>query len=84
MAEAVAAAGFLALASVFDVSDRGSVEAGMAAAAAALGPIDILVNNAGKGGQHGIGQAQSGRAAQNSGRVHWRSTSEGPCIARGP
>ena len=70
MAEAVAAAGFVALASLFDVSDRGPVEAGRAAAAAALGSIDILVNNVGKGGQHGIGQAQF----RSSGPEQW----EGP------
>jgi 3-oxoacyl-[acyl-carrier protein] reductase len=70
MAEALAAAGVRALGAPFDVSDRGSVEAGVAAAAAALGPIDILVNNAGKGGQHGIGQAQF----RSSGPEDW----EGP------
>lgn len=41
MAEALAAAGVRALAAPFDVSDRGSVEAGVAAAAAALGLMEV-------------------------------------------
>ena len=46
-AEAVAAQGGRALAVEVDVTDTGSVAAGLAGAADALGPVDIVVNNAG-------------------------------------
>lgn len=43
----IEAAGGRAFCVAIDVTDRASVEAGFAAAEAALGPIDVLVNNAG-------------------------------------
>ena len=46
-AEAVAAQGGRALAVEVDVTDTGSVAAGLAGAADALGPVDIVVNSAG-------------------------------------
>jgi 3-oxoacyl-[acyl-carrier protein] reductase len=45
--EGLREAGAAAVAAVFDVTDGEAVEAGVAAAAGALGPVDILVNNAG-------------------------------------
>jgi len=46
-AAAVAAQGGRALAVEVDVTDTGSVAAGLAGAADALGPVDVVVNNAG-------------------------------------
>jgi NAD(P)-dependent dehydrogenase (short-subunit alcohol dehydrogenase family) len=43
----LAGAGARAVAVPMDVTDERSVEAGIAVAAAALGPIDVLINNAG-------------------------------------
>ena len=49
--------GGTAVAAAFDVSDYAAVEAGVAAAEAALGgPVDILVNNAGVPPGMGVGQ----------------------------
>jgi NAD(P)-dependent dehydrogenase (short-subunit alcohol dehydrogenase family) len=54
VAEAIREQGGRAVAVGFDVTDYGSVVAGVAEADAALGPVDILVNNAGNGGAHGM------------------------------
>ncbi len=69
-AELIRALGATVFVAPFDVSDRPSVEAGMATVAQQAGPIDILVNNAGKGGQHGIGRTPF----RDSGPADW----EGP------
>jgi len=50
IATEIAALGVPSMAAPFDVTDYPSVCAGVAAVAAALGPIDILVNNAGNAG----------------------------------
>ncbi|MEZ4217546.1 MAG: SDR family NAD(P)-dependent oxidoreductase [Myxococcota bacterium] len=47
VAERIVAAGGEATPAPFDVGDYAAVEAGIAAAESALGPLDILVNNAG-------------------------------------
>jgi 2-hydroxycyclohexanecarboxyl-CoA dehydrogenase len=47
VADAIVAAGGMALAVEADVADRGQVEAAVAAVRHALGPITVLVNNAG-------------------------------------
>jgi len=47
VAAELTAAGARAAAVAFDVTDPAGVQAGVAAAAAELGPVDILVNNAG-------------------------------------
>ena len=51
---AIVAEGGSAEAVAFDVTDRAAVDAGVASAVAALGPIDILVNNAGNAGAPGM------------------------------
>jgi NAD(P)-dependent dehydrogenase (short-subunit alcohol dehydrogenase family) len=53
VAAAIVASGGRASAVAFDVTDRAAVDAGVATAVAALGPIDILVNNAGNAGAPG-------------------------------
>jgi NAD(P)-dependent dehydrogenase (short-subunit alcohol dehydrogenase family) len=52
-AAAIAAEGGRALPIVADVTDREAIEAGVADAERALGPISILVNNAGLAGPYG-------------------------------
>lgn len=47
VAEAIAAAGGRALALACDITERASVDAALASAEAALGPVAVLVNNAG-------------------------------------
>jgi NAD(P)-dependent dehydrogenase (short-subunit alcohol dehydrogenase family) len=50
----IAADGGKALPFAFDVTDYGSVSAGIAGVVESLGPVDILVNNAGNGGAEGM------------------------------
>ncbi|WP_298281026.1 SDR family oxidoreductase [Acidocella sp.] len=47
VAEDIAAAGGVARAFGADITDRGAVDAALAAVEAGLGPVDVLVNNAG-------------------------------------
>ena len=47
VADAIQAAGGKAIAVACDITDRASVDAGVARTVAELGPIDVLVNNAG-------------------------------------
>lgn len=53
--EAVRRAGAKAEPAVFDVSDRGTVQAQVGRIAAEVGPVEILVNNAGIPPDHGSG-----------------------------
>ncbi len=50
VAREIVAAGRRAIAAPFDVTDRATVESGVAAVVASLGPVDVLVNNAGNAG----------------------------------
>ncbi|GMU78872.1 MAG: glucose 1-dehydrogenase [Acidimicrobiia bacterium] len=52
--DAIAGGGGRAQAVAFDVTDRASVDAGVADATRGLGPVDILVNNAGNAGAQGM------------------------------
>lgn len=47
IAESISASGGKAVPAAFDVGDYAAVEAGIAAAESAIGPLDVLVNNAG-------------------------------------
>jgi NAD(P)-dependent dehydrogenase (short-subunit alcohol dehydrogenase family) len=58
LAQALADAGGRAHAVAMDVTDVGSVRAGVAAAEAALGPIDVLVNNSGVSVTQRIGDVE--------------------------
>jgi NAD(P)-dependent dehydrogenase (short-subunit alcohol dehydrogenase family) len=58
LAQAIADAGGRAHAVAMDVTDVGSVRAGVAAAEAALGPIDVLVNNSGVSVTQRIGDVE--------------------------
>ena len=82
MAASIRDTGGRAVAVGFDVTDYDAVAAGVAAAAAALGPVDILVNNAGNGGEHGMVPTQFRDSDPASWRGRSGSTSPRACTSR--